>query len=504
MSVATNKKNNFFSDVFKVTCGRKPAVPHDKVYNELKSVAEHLFDSVGNLIPYSNKLWLQLSESLDKKVSPHTLYNNVSQNRHSWKTNLRLLISKPSIDNFTPVESEIDQNSNSNTDDDTDTSEGTHIYKFDIPYRDYIKMSPIQVKYGRKKKSYFTLKQGVWTNVINDWFIKCCNAPCNIIYKRCRIANDTSRSKNYITFSGKCKDCGAIATGWVDKKPDEAMPLVTNICLTGVDLKCNHVSKRPLNALKRTEVGQKLLHDCASNWVRDEVAPLQFGEKIPANIYKKSVLRKCKQQEKDKKIGVVLKCPIMSLIEFKHSSYAGSIHNICADPLIIHYWTPCQLVVYKQLKKSYIRLAIDATGSIVKKLKRTKEGILSSHIFLYEAVISNGDYQVSVTQMVSERHDTFTIYSWLMMWLNDGVTAPQETVTDYSMALLGAISRAFCGGLTLRQYTDLCLQILEGKTQTKLILCYIRIDIAHLVKLVTRWKCWKGIGSTHLKEFYVR
>lgn len=89
------------------------------------------------------------------------------------------------------------------------------------------------------------------------------------------------------------------------------------------------MSKRPLNAQKRTEVGKKLLHDCASNWVRDEVATLQFGDKIPANIYKKCVLRKCKQQEKDKKIGIELKCPIMSLIEFKHSSYAGSIHNIC-------------------------------------------------------------------------------------------------------------------------------------------------------------------------------
>jgi len=489
---------------FKAICGRKPTVPHEKVYNELKSVADHLFDSVGNVIPYSNKLWLQLSESLDRKVSPHTLYNNVSQNRHSWKNNLKLLISRPSIDNATLVEAETDQNSDS--DGETDASEDSHIYTFDIPYRDYIKMNPIQIKYGRNKnsKSYLTLKPGVWTNVINDWFIKCCKAPCNIIYKRCRLANDSSRSKNYITFSGKCKDCGANATGWVDKKPDGAMPLVTNICLTGVDLKSNHVSKRPLNAQKRTEVGQHLLHDCASNWVRDEVAPLQFGDKIPPNIYKKCVLRKCKQQEKDKKLGIVLKCPIMSLIEFKHSSYAGSIHYVCADPFIIHYWTPCQLVVYKQLKKTYVRLAIDATGSIVKKLKRTKEGVLSSHIFLYEAVLSNGDYQVSVTQMISERQDTFTIYSWLMMWLNDGVTAPQETVTDYSMALLGAISRAFCGGLTLREYVDLCLKILERKTQTKLTLCYIRIDIAHLVKLVTRWKCWKGIGNTHLKEFYVR
>ncbi|VVC27974.1 Hypothetical protein CINCED_3A009887 [Cinara cedri] len=71
-------------------------------------------------------------------------------------------------------------------------------------------------------------------------------------------ANDTSRSKNYITFSGKCKDRGADAIGLVDKKPDEAMLLVTNICLTGVDLKCKYLSKRPLNAQKRTKVGQKL------------------------------------------------------------------------------------------------------------------------------------------------------------------------------------------------------------------------------------------------------
>lgn len=56
---------------FKAICGRKPTISHEKVYNELKSVADHLFDSVGNLIPYSNKLWLELSESLDRKISPH-------------------------------------------------------------------------------------------------------------------------------------------------------------------------------------------------------------------------------------------------------------------------------------------------------------------------------------------------------------------------------------------------------------------------------------------------
>lgn len=94
-----------------------------------------------------------------------------------------------------------------------------------------------------------------------------------------------------------------------------------------------------------------------------------------------SVLRKCKQEERDKKLGVTIKCPIMSLIE--SLNYSGSFHFICADSFIVHYY---QLVVYKVLRKLYARLAIDATGSLVKKLKRTRKAILSSHIFLYEGV----------------------------------------------------------------------------------------------------------------------
>jgi len=100
----------------------------------------------------------------------------------------------------------------------------------------------------------------------------------------------------------------------------------------------------------------------------------------------------------------------MSLIELSHTQYAGSIHTVCAKPFIVHYWTPCQLVVYKSIKKTYVRLSIDATGSIVKKIKRSTQTILSSHIFLYETVVSNGAYQTSVTQMISEKRYILNIF----------------------------------------------------------------------------------------------
>jgi len=54
--------------------------------------------------------------------------------------------------------------------------------------------------------------------------------------------------------------------------------------------------------------------------------------------------------------------------------YAGSIHLISANPFMVHYWSPHQMTVYKEtlkLSKSRLRLCIDATGGLVKKIKRT-------------------------------------------------------------------------------------------------------------------------------------
>lgn len=251
-------------------------------------------------------------------------------------------------------------------------------------------------------------------------------------------------------------------------------------------------------------VGKALVKDCASNWQRDATKSFDFGDSLPPNFYNKPVLWKCKQQYRDDILGISNKCPINSLIELKHGKYAGFIHTIYADKFFAHYWTPYQLVIYKHLRKTYCRLCVDATGGVVKKLLRTKHGILSSHIFLYEGVVCTDTYQVSITQMISEKQDTLTIFYWLSQWLKDGVSPPHETVCDFSKALLGAIVRAFCNNFTsLRQYNDECFNILSNKSSS-CPTCYIRVDIAHLIKLVCRWKCWNKSSNMRLKEFYVR
>lgn len=77
---------------------------------------------------------------------------------------------------------------------------------------------------------------------------------------------------------------------------------------------------------------------------------MEFGRLSPPNLYRNEVLRKTKQQFKDKMLGKTEKCPLKSLVEFKHNSqFSGSIHTIGMNPLLVHYWTTHQLVIYKDL-----------------------------------------------------------------------------------------------------------------------------------------------------------
>lgn len=264
------------------------------MFLKLETFANELFDTDGNLNPYSHKLWENISEELNSKISKNSLYISVYQDRHSWQTLLRDIVSKPLI-KMDCILTDDDHDDIMKGDDESETEDESDglkndekMFKFDIPYRDYVKMNPVNVKYGKKnsKKLYTVLQQGIWTNVINDWFTKHYKTPCNIIYKRCRVQNyNKVESKHYLTFSGKCKDCQAVLFGWADEKPKEAMPLVVHIILQGMKTNEHHISKRPLNGIRRREVDRELLNECASNWRRKAVKSFDFEDNIPANIY---------------------------------------------------------------------------------------------------------------------------------------------------------------------------------------------------------------------------
>jgi len=233
----------------------------------------------------------------------------------------------------------------------------------------------------------------------------------------------------------------------------------------------------------------------------------EFGDICPPNIYSGPVLRKIKQEIRDNKLGIEINNPIQSLIKLKHTTpYAGFIHLISADPFMVHYWSPYQMAMYKEtlkISKNKLRLCIDATGGLVKKIRRTTQDVTSTHIFLYLVVLHDGIIQVPVCQMLSEIQDIPSITYWLSEWVRAGAPYPSEVVVDHSNAFIGAVTHTFTI-LTKSQYCEKSLRVLQSNFNDSDLSVYVRLDIAHFIKMICQWKCFKKNGNTKVKDLYVR
>ncbi|KAL5237639.1 hypothetical protein ACI65C_005049 [Semiaphis heraclei] len=481
--------------------GRKPAISPEIVFEAL-SKKNHMIFIGEKLKPVSDKIWTELSFDIENKITPNSLYICVYQNRYGWKNRLRDLCG---IQNSPPT---VIHNKDSESSNYSDTEpEGNRIdFYFTIPYDKYSDIIPCTTRYKKKEtsRSYSILKQYAWADVINDAFIKKHNLPCNYIYKRAKVSMDINNAKYFIKFQAKCKDCNEDLFGWCYKKPENLEPLEVHILTKDTrGEERNHLSKRPLMGSKRLKIGEELATDIPANWRRKNTKDMEFDCVSPPNLYTNNVLSKAKQNYTDNLLKIPRKNVLESLVELKHTLLAGNIHNIGCDPLYVHYWTNHQLLIYRDLRKEYCRLSVDATGSLVKKLKRTSLNLsLSGDIFLYEAVVSQGFGHFPVSQMISERHDTTAISFWLDMWIKSGANPPNEAVSDYSKALLGAMCKSFCS-CDLRTYVKKSFLNLSGST-CDIPPCFIRIDVSHMIKLFCRLKILNGIRNKRLKEFYVR
>jgi len=89
-------------------------------------------------------------------------------------------------------------------------------------------MKPVTMEYGSgyKKRNYNVLEQGVWINIIYDYFFSKYGVPCCYSFKRCTIY-DSFSARYFLTFNATCKDkvCKSILKGVAEKKPLEGQPL---------------------------------------------------------------------------------------------------------------------------------------------------------------------------------------------------------------------------------------------------------------------------------------
>ncbi len=184
--------------------------------------------------------------------------------------------------------------------------------------------------------------------------------------------------------------------------------------------------------------------------------------------------------------------------------HSGSIKDIGLDKFFCHYWSQTQMYMYKSLSKTSTNptVSFDATGSVVRKLQRPNG--MSGHVFLYQGILAGDECSsVPVVQMLSERHDVNAITHWLTEWIRAGAPTPKEVVSDFSLALLGALVKAFTPHPDLKTYINVCCGVLLGKQSAKVPPCFVRVDVAHCIKMICQWDCLKK--KTHrIKDFFVR
>ncbi|KAF0715237.1 Uncharacterized protein FWK35_00037890, partial [Aphis craccivora] len=202
--------------------GRKPRVDKNLIFEAFVKRKHEIINEQGLISPVSSNVWKVLSEDLNYKLPSNSLYIMFYEDRHEWKSRLiKLLGLEDHVKNLI----EVDQCSSSDTELSLESNKDEFIkklFKINIHFNVFTQIKPTTVTYKDKKsryRSYDILPSGIWTDTINDIFLKEHKLPCNFIYKRGKVSRDSRNSEHYIWFCAKCKDCGSEMEGWSDTEP---------------------------------------------------------------------------------------------------------------------------------------------------------------------------------------------------------------------------------------------------------------------------------------------
>ncbi|KAL7307882.1 hypothetical protein TKK_0000198 [Trichogramma kaykai] len=289
-----------------------------------------------------------------------------------------------------------------------------------------------------------------------------------------------SSSNKWFDFYGWCPECKNYIYGVCPKKPTSNSEKVTLEILTLDTKSIPHIKKRPFFGHERREAKTKLKHMTAYQYRLEMInEKMKFGDFIPTDIPSLEVLRKVKEEAMNNYINLQgPKEPLQSLI------YLSTQNDINST------------------------IVVDATGSLMKSL--VVHETTSSHIMLYQLLSWFEDEQFNILkneyapldQLVSTKQDTNTVRNWIGNWVHRNKKHPTQTVTDCSLVLLNALSMEL-NGCSYKEFNIKCLLYLqlEGKYNPQLT-SFIRLDRAHFINAICRWKIWKSPKNSTAKDFY--
>jgi hypothetical protein len=469
---------------------RTSTCPPDVIYEALKSFK--FVDEKGNLLAWGDNIWEDAASALEGKMSKDYIYLYLSKNRNGVFNRIHNITSN------SPDTSIHDEHNNSEASRCSPNDLNWSIEKtlcslpslresFVIPKAEWDCLKCQIVHY--KDRSYNVLAEG-WADVIYDIIWSHMKLPCPFSFKHAKI--NRNPGEIYLSIRGSCSECDSKIHIYCPSAPADDDQLTVHVS-TFDSRGIAHNKKRQVRGVKRLRIGKELQGKSTYAWRREEARKvMSFGDVVPASLPTEEVARKAKQEVRDKELGLFkVRSVLASLWDLKYGQeFSGSIHEIGLDKFYVMYWTKTQLFLWKKFLKGddVGSVSIDATGNLVKQIQNPEDS--KRVIFLYQAVCGYHKKILPLFQMISEKHDTNTLTYWMREWLRSGGTFPRQVVTDYSLALLNAVSLAFNNK--------------EGSPTmlVKYPRCIIRIDIAHLIKLVTRWKCLQN--ESLKKDFFVR
>lgn len=352
-------------------------------------------------------------------------------------------------------------------------------------------------KNGSKKKIsgeriYWKLQEG-WTDIIAE---RICQQhkviDCVFSFKN-NIVTPRATAQYYAKFIGSCIECNASITGILLTPPKNDVDVIFSCKIENIKASM-HVGckKRQLRGQRREKIAIKMIEQRkdAVTFRREEARRLKkFGGKNIPILPNTTVLRKAKEQQLLKMHGLEFANPLINLLhQSECGKYAGSIHSIGLLKIHCMYWTPEQQQMYvtRCKKDSNAILTIDATGSIVKRDKQQ-----DSHVFLYQCMLVTQEGSVPVFQMVSADQRSYQIANFLRFILTKGVPYPPIVTCDFGRAILNAVAEIFGRCSDLPAYLQKCYNVVVSSISNDLPATYIRLDVSHLIAMVSRWKCLK-------------
>ncbi|CAI6343597.1 unnamed protein product [Macrosiphum euphorbiae] len=280
-------------------------------------------------------------------------------------------------------------------------------------------------------------------------------------------------------------------------------------CNYSGNYKISHSKKRKLFGSEKIRALTTMLNENVNPSVFNRIEASRLmseGDKAPAQIPSLISLRTAKSRAIS--LTRLHQDPVIAINIMKYnSSFCSTIRDIGYDGFFVHFWSNLQLRIYKDCysKCKIPSISFDATGGCCRKIKRP-DNTMSSNLFLYEGVMEVDGKTFTVCSMISEKHDTLSICTWLKRWLKCGVKSPKMAISDQSLALMSAIVQSFTQYNSLEEYLRICFKLIMNTqvNEKDIPLCFVRNDINHFVKLISQWTPLKKSKFPRTRQLFIR